>query len=251
MRTRFLSRACFAVSLLAGLGVASILLNGGTEASLDSAKEVFELGTLEAGRKLPLLLSVKNPTEQPLEVRNMQASCGCTVLEEASIFIPPQGSANVTATVTVPHKYGPFSGSVIVELSDATTRQFSFHGFVCQPDLMPIEMGRILRGRSEEQSFTIPFPNEAAFAIKGIQFDERFVHAGYFNGAGKTVHFQLAPSVPYGAFETTIEIRTNLPCNPTLRLPVKGYLQYPIETSAPIIAAGIVNQRKTVSTLIS
>ncbi|MBJ6801389.1 DUF1573 domain-containing protein [Geomonas propionica] len=91
--------------LLVTLCSAAIAL-AAPELSVD--RGTFNFGTVAQGKKVQHTFTIRNNGDAPLQIKKLEASCGCTAAKPSTSIIPPGKSAEIEVTFDS----GSFSGKV-------------------------------------------------------------------------------------------------------------------------------------------
>ncbi|MCC6289298.1 MAG: DUF1573 domain-containing protein [Chitinophagaceae bacterium] len=91
----------------------------------------YDFGKIPQGKPVKHIFEVVNTTKEPLQIENVQASCGCTTPEWDHTPIAP----NATKQITVGYNAamgGPFEKTITVFYDSGKTKQFIIKGEVWQ-----------------------------------------------------------------------------------------------------------------------
>jgi hypothetical protein len=88
---------------------------------IDVAHPVFDFGTVPEGDPARHVFKVKNAGTAPLEIRSVNASCGCTAAAPREKQIPPGGSGEIEVTYSTAGRRGRAEKTVTVNTNDPKT----------------------------------------------------------------------------------------------------------------------------------
>ncbi|MBL7648983.1 MAG: hypothetical protein JNK74_22630 [Candidatus Hydrogenedentes bacterium] len=97
------------------------------------------------------------------------------------------------------------------------------------------------------RTLDFPWPAGADFRIEDIRYDKEIGEADLQNYSMErmsTVSLKPASTLGYGTFTSTVEIVTNDREQLIYTLPVKGYVECPIEIVSDRLAAGLIERNK-------
>jgi len=94
-------------------------------------EETHDFGGVEEGVQAVHVFEFVNSGDQPLQITNVQASCGCTTPDWTKDPIPPKGKGSITTSFNSSGRPGSFSKSItITSNANETTKVLSFRGYV-------------------------------------------------------------------------------------------------------------------------
>jgi hypothetical protein len=81
---------------------------------ISSTEWLADIGTVVPGKTLKILFKLTSPNGRTLNVRGVNASCGCTSLPSPPQIIASAGETNTDAIIRVPNGSGSFETRIIV-----------------------------------------------------------------------------------------------------------------------------------------
>ncbi|MBL7648838.1 MAG: DUF1573 domain-containing protein [Candidatus Hydrogenedentes bacterium] len=211
-------------------------------------KSLFEFGNVVEGERIRHIFELKNNTDVELAINEMAASCGCTAVKPSSRTLAPHSTIEFAVELDTRGKSGRTSAKVLVALSDNSTREFNLSGYVYNKVLPPLDFKSVTNSESVVRSFDLNWPVKSEFAIAEIIYDRELFDVrteDHSREKTSTISVSLVPGVPYGVFNSVVEIRTNSPEQPSYTLSVMGYVEHPIEIISDRLAAGMLDPGRT------
>lgn len=92
--------------------------------------DVYDFGKIPQGKPVHTVFTVKNISQQPLKIANVQASCGCTTPEwDKENAIPAGQDSKITVGYNAAAE-GPFSKVITVTYNETGSKQITIKGEV-------------------------------------------------------------------------------------------------------------------------
>ena len=91
----------------------------------------YDFGKIPQGKPVKHIFEVVNTTKEPLQIENVQASCGCTTPEWDHTPIAPGAAKQITVGYNAAMG-GPFEKTITVFYDSGKTKQFIIKGEVWQ-----------------------------------------------------------------------------------------------------------------------
>lgn len=211
-------------------------------------RAVFEFGGVVEGEAVSHVFELQNHTDGELTISALTTSCGCTAAKPSTRTLAPHTTSEFSVELDTRGKSGQTSATVLVTLSDNSTREFSLRGYVYNKILPPLDFKSVTNSESAIRSFDFSWPKEPDFKISEIKYEKGLfdVHTEEHPAERtSTISVSLVPGVPYGVFNSVMEIRTNSLAQPSYTLSVMGYVQHPIEIVSDRLAAGMLKPGKS------
>jgi hypothetical protein len=89
-----------------------------TAAEASATQWIADLGTLPKGKTVSVLFHIASPNHQPLQIRGVTTSCGCTSMPNPPRTIPASGAVDVEVIFHVPDHVVTFDSKVLLTTSD-------------------------------------------------------------------------------------------------------------------------------------
>jgi len=107
----------FGLCLLLGLGIGTARAQDArfNSPGVQFESTTFNFGNLRQGDVAEHTFTFRNTGDRPLEIRNVRASCGCTVPEWTRELIPPGGTGRIEARFNSAGKTGHQHKTLTVE----------------------------------------------------------------------------------------------------------------------------------------
>lgn len=126
-RPRFAGVVLGAAVVTVGLGAAGSWVYGSPAAALARLRGdeltvspgYLDFGTLSAGDRRDVTLTVSNWSAAPVRLIGGTSDCTCTTLSDLPITIPPGGRADVTVTMVAPASAGALTRTVVLRTDHA------------------------------------------------------------------------------------------------------------------------------------
>ncbi|MCO5171286.1 MAG: DUF1573 domain-containing protein [Planctomycetes bacterium] len=201
------------------------------------------------GKVIDLKVPIHNRGDAPLQLTRAEPSCGCTVMALPTDPIPPGGRAELALRFDSSEKLGAQSLQILLYSNDPTQNDvgsFCTQLFV-QGDVRSLYrvnpagafFGEVVRGLGvEERVVTITGQGEArrGFTARVVSAtpDHLQVVAEPVPGGeggrprGLRLRLRLLPHAPAGEVQHVVELETDVPEQPRLRLPAVGVVTHRI-----------------------
>lgn len=250
-----LSRNELMKQLIAGLwalltlAVSSAALSQ-TGPSLTIEEPVKDVGIVESGATVTHTFMLRNDGDGLLEILEVDPDCGCTVVE-FDRYIQPGKSGRITAAVDVSTFFGPIAKYLVVFTNDPASPEVSLAIKVEVRPRVQVHPGyvrflSVVGDEAQRADQTVWASDIEGFEIKTARSPYRFVsvtareaeeNERRSEGRGRQwlIEVQLAPNAPVGPMADHIELETNHPDKPLVRVPVSGFVR-PILAASPPFA---------------
>jgi len=212
-------------------------------------KRSHDFGTVAVAAKTEVSFPVFNPYNQPLHIRNVRRSCGCTTPVVESEYIQPgetgailakfntdtfRGSKGATLTVVVDK---PFYSEVRLRVDGYIRSDIVFH-----PG--ELEFGTIDRGESVSKSVRVLYAGRDDWQLVELRSNVPWLvpNKKRVRDGGGQIEYELTVAVredaPQGMFQNEIVLLTNDSKRPEVPLTVTGKVDSPLTISPQAIALG-------------
>lgn len=185
---------------------------------------------------------IRNAGTLSLEIRDVHASCGCTVVKPSQNLVPPGGEASIHARLDLRGRSGLQMKTITVTSNDPETPTLSLQlkGTAVQalrtqpPSLF---LGRLEPGAPRSRTFDI-ISARGPIQITNLRAD----HPGVAlrpvelepGGDGSTRRFEmtLSPDLPEGAINGSVFILTDMAGQAELSVPFAAFIVNPLPAPA-------------------
>lgn len=221
------------------------------------AEPVVDAGEVPVGEPIDVVFAIENRGDAPLHVTEVRPTCGCTVAEYDRT-IEPGATGKVRATVDTTSIVGPNAKAITVFTDDPESPRIQL---TVQSDVKPFltvapgyaRFTSFIRDeRDQTQSQLLSAPDFPDLEITGVESPAEFVAVSYREAraderaegaAGKQwrVDVTLEKSAPVGPVADHVVVRTNHPKQPTVEIPVSGFVRPIVAVTPPSIDFGQVD----------
>lgn len=230
--------ACLALVLLA----TAVWAQGKPVAVL--VDPIQDAGTVRKGELIERTFKIRNEGDEPLRILEVKPSCGCTVADYDRT-IRPGAVGTVKAAVKSAGFDGPIAKSVTVRTNDAANPRLEL---VIKANVSPYVRVRpgyarylVVEGGGAETSTQTLSSQEPGLAILSVESPFPYlqiVPRRADEEEGEThpewkLEMTLAADAPVGPLASHAVVRTNHPKQPTLQIPVSGFVRPVIGVSPP------------------
>ena len=177
---------------------------------------------------------IRNEGSLSLEIRGVQASCGCTAVKPSQDVIPPGGEGSIHARLDLRGRSGLQAKTITVQSNDPQTPSLilqlkgnAVQVLRAQPST--IFFGRIGADGVRNRTFDV-ISAQGPMQIKEFHADNPDVLVTAVPpeaGADGSLHrfeVKLADSLPEGNVNCTIFVQTDVAGQPVLTIPVAAYI---------------------------
>ena len=214
---------------------------------------VADVGIVESGATVTHTFTLRNQGDAVLELLEVDPDCGCTVAEYDAV-IGPGSSGEITAVVDVTTFVGPIVKYLKVVTNDRQNPELTL-GVKAevrpQVQVYPgyVRFLTVVGAETEPADQTVWAADIPNFEILKARSPYRFVRVRAreaseeerrSEGQGKQwrVEVALAPNAPVGPLADHIELETNHPDRPVIRIPVSGFVRPVLAASPPFVDFG-------------
>jgi len=197
----------------------------------------FDFGAAEPGAVINHEYEVRNDGGTTLEIRNVRASCGCTIVKPpANNMLKPGETAKIGASLNLAGRNGHQEKHVIVESNDPATPTMllNLRGDVRQEIAITPERltpGQIRGDVSVEMD--VLFGNNSPTPIHVMEARSSTTNlylelSTITTGKEYRVHVKTMPPLPPGVMAGTISLFTDYPSRPVFEVPFNAVIQGPL-----------------------
>ncbi|HBA86991.1 MAG TPA: hypothetical protein DCZ75_03090 [Geobacter sp.] len=220
-----------AFSLLANLVVAAVAT---AAPELSVGKGTYNFGTVTQGKKVTHVFTIKNGGDQPLQIKKLEAACGCTAVKPSTSVVQPGRSAEIE----VIFDSSAFSGKVQKTVTMTTnagktpTYTFAMEGSVTEElQVIPrqLSLGSLASGVAKQ--VTVIVTNNGGNSVKilavnvnsnSLQMKPTIRKGELKPGESGTIEVAVTPRPEAKVLSGYLHIVTNHPQKKELTVPVYG-----------------------------
>ena len=149
---------------------------------ISSPSKSVDLGTHEAGAKVPAEWFIKNTGDDILKIASVKASCGCTTPDFVPIDLKPGEMTTIEAEFNSAGRSGKNSKSLTVNSNDPKTPRYTLT-FKCNVSTAvalsskSVNFGAIPVGETATDTVTITNNKDSLMTISSVKFTNNKVHS--------------------------------------------------------------------------
>lgn len=179
-----------------------------------------DFGTVARAAKTEFRFEFENPYSQPIHVRSVRTSCGCTTPMIETETVPPGGRGSILARFNTGTHSGARAATVTVTFDKPSYGEAQLHvkGYirtdvVFQPG--EANFGSVAQGESKSMDIVLDYAGKPTWEITRIQCDESCVRIEKEEKARNNGRIQYAVKIrldetaPAGPIESEIVVHTN------------------------------------------
>lgn len=196
-----------------------------SSSSANSFTQLFQetshdFGTVARAAKTEYRFQFENPYSQPIHVRSVRTSCGCTTPIVETEIVPPGGQGVILARFNTGTHSGARAATVTVTFDKPSFGEVQLHvkGYirtdvVFQPG--EVNFGSVSQGEGKSMDVVLDYAGKPTWEITRIQCDESCIKLEKEEKSRKNGRIQYAIKVrldenaPSGPIESEIVIYTN------------------------------------------
>jgi uncharacterized membrane protein len=202
------------------------------ELTVESGK--FDFGSVPQGKKVQHSFKIKNSGDAPLQIKQLEADCGCTAAKPSSSLIAPGKTAEVEVTFDSENFSGPVQKNVAMTTNAASTPNYTFtlHGTVLDPvQVTPrqLSLGALQMGKEKQVEVKVTNNGSANLKILGVtsnsntlQIKSNIKKSELKPGEATTVEFSISPTTPAKILSGYVHIQISHAQKKEITLPVYG-----------------------------
>ncbi|HYU35441.1 MAG TPA: DUF1573 domain-containing protein [Thermoanaerobaculia bacterium] len=239
------------LALCAVLLVATTLLAQAGKPKAVPVEPIKDAGVVPKGDKVANDFVIRNEGDAPLQITDVRASCGCTVVDFDKVIAPGQ-TGKVHAEVDTTTFNGPISKGVTVFTNDPEHAQIELTLRANVEPYIQAKPGyaRYITVQGEEKTGTISqtiwSPDGTSFDVLKVDSPYPFLTTTYREAKpeeripdveGKQWRLEMALSndAPVGALADYVRITTNHPKQKLVTIPISGFVR-PVIAVTPDVA---------------
>jgi hypothetical protein len=214
--------------------------SGAAEPKTVVPEPVVDVGVVEKGAKIEHRFLIRNDGNAPLEIREVEPACGCTVAEFDRV-IAPRSSGEVLAIIDTKNFRGPIAKSVTVFTTDPANPRLNL---VVKAEVRPQVEARpgyarliVVEGEPAESSkqwlWSSDGPPLEISKVDSpypfLKVDFRLADAEERSEKGAEqqwlVEMTLSAAAPVGPLADFVVVHTNHPGQKVVKIPVSGFVR--------------------------
>jgi hypothetical protein len=204
-------------------------------------QQEVDIGTHADTEKVSHTFRLFNPGPRSLQVENISASCGCTVVGKVARHVSPFTFLSVPVEVTLFGKEGNFDSSISVVFADLTVAKLSVKG-VARPALQEqIVLGKMQQGDAG-RAFLLP---NTVQIDNGVIFEDKVLRVSVEQEKvleQQMVRFAPVQDATSGEFRRQIDLPLKDALGKTMKVDVAGTVRGEVEPSAEAISIGYISK---------
>ena len=249
----------------ANLALCCVLLAGATLLAQGAAGKpkavvpelIKDVGFVAKGDLVTHEFVIRNDGNAPLELREVRAACGCTVVDFDKVIAPGK-AGKVRVTVDTGSFNGPVAKGVTVYTNDPETPTLELTVRTDVGQFIKIKPGYArfitVQGEAEGKIVqTLWTPDNTPLEIVKVESPYPFMNVRFWEAKPEErlkenadqqqwkVELHLTDEAPVGALTEPIKIHINHPKQKLLQLPVSGFVRPVMAVTPPVIDIGQVN----------
>ncbi|HBG05783.1 MAG: hypothetical protein A2075_19140 [Geobacteraceae bacterium GWC2_58_44] len=192
----------------------------------------FDFGTITQGKKVQHDFKIRNSGDQPLQIKQLEAACGCTAVKPSSSLIPPGRSAEIQVTFDSGNFSGKVHKTVVMTTNAGKTPKYTFNmeaDIVEELQVAPrqLSLGAIEAGATKQVSVAVT--NRGGSSVKllsvtvnsnSLQIKANIKKAELKPGETGTVELSITPRPEAKVLSGYLHIVTNNPQKKEITVPV-------------------------------
>lgn len=227
--TKFIARAlAFALALAAAPPLSA---PAAAAPALVIEPPTVDLGILEGDVAVPFGFTLRNDGDEPLLIREVNPTCGCTVVFLADSLLAPGEIVPLTGAFHSRKLEGSVLKTILIETNDpARPRAVAILRVWVQRELTlsyeSVDFGSFDAETIKEEKILIRPSAEIALEILGVEAPPERYQCWIEDGekpGDRVLHVTLLPQREGIVLADTIRVRTNVKNRETIALPVRGH----------------------------
>jgi Protein of unknown function (DUF1573) len=250
------------LALCCAIVAATLLAQGTASAPKAVAVEmVKDLGFVPKGEMASHEFQIRNEGNAPLEVREVRASCGCTVTEFDKVVAPGQ-MGKVRMTVDTTTFNGPISKGVTVYTNDPATPTMELTIRAKVEPFIKVKPGyaRYITVQGEEKEGkivqTLWTPDKSPLEIVKVESPYPYLNIRFWEAKPEErikeapdqqqwkIEMHLSNDAPVGALTEAVKVHTNHPKQKLVQIPVSGFIRPIVAVTPPVIDFGQIDAKQ-------
>lgn len=198
---------------------------------------LHDFGEARQGSSVQHTFTVTNSTQNPLRVRQVQTTCGCTATSvEKGTTIEPGKSIEVPVTVNLQGKHDAVESKVLLHFSDGVQpTEMVMRGRVAKEYPDSVQLAKCKRGEQPAETIELKtYPGQPPLEITDIEYKKDLLEVTVVPGSSPGVYsITIKPiaTAPYGTFHDQVVVHTNDTTVPDKRINVHGHILKKLEAT--------------------
>ncbi len=222
---------------------------------LNVPESFHSFGHIYRGQKVQHLFLLKNVGEANLEIKAVNASCGCTAAAPSQKIIPPMGEAYIEVTFNSTNFTGKVKKTVSVETNDPqepvhtlTLEAYVIEEVTATPPRLTL--GQIKQGEGRNLQVEIKSPLGLDLKVPKAQSSSKAIMVNSIerqpNGE-YIIQLEVKKDSQPGRFSGDLVVYTSSQHQPTITIPFFGEVVGHVSVFPPQLSFGLVRKGKAVS----
>lgn len=203
-------------------------------AELTVEKGKFDFGSVPQGKKVQHSFKIKNSGDAPLQIKQLEADCGCTAAKPSTSLIAPGKTAEIEVTFDSENFSGKVEKNVVVTTNAANTPNYTLnmHGTVLDPvQVTPrqLSVGALKTGEPKQVKVNVTNNGSSNLKILGVtsnsntlQIKPDIKKSELKPGQTGTVELSITATSQAKILSGYVHIQTSHPQKKEITLPVYG-----------------------------
>ncbi len=247
-------------TLLLTLAICTIATASLAQPRIEVVPERLDLGSLQAWETRDHDVVIRNTGDQPLRIRNVESTCGCTVPALEVTEIAPGAQTVMQVHFNSKNFQGPQLKYVHIYSNDPVRGAFDF--LVTADIKVPLYMNpttTMLRfpslrvGSTESMTYTFRTEDVPRLEIQPESWPRQWLDITVKPGADAQtadVVFAIRPDGPVGRYREIVRLATNVPAVPTVNLEVDVTLTADLVLGMERVNLGALTPGQSVETRV-
>jgi hypothetical protein len=248
------------LALCAAFLVATTLLAQAGKPKAVPVEAIKDVGVVPKGDKVVHDFLIRNDGDAPLQITDVRAACGCTVVDYDKTIAPGQ-TGKIHAEVDTATFNGPISKSVTVFTNDPDAAQLDLTVRAKVEPFIQAKPGyaRYITVQGEEKTGTIAqtiwAPDGTSFDVTGVESPYPFLKTSFreakpeervpdVQGKQWRIDMTLSSDAAVGALADHVRIATTHPKQKLVTIPVSGFVRPVIAVTPPVADFGQVELKE-------
>ena len=248
------------LALFATLLVATTLLAQAGKPKAVPVEPIKDVGIVPKGDKVVHDFLIRNEGDAPLQITDVRAACGCTVVEYDKVIAPGQ-TGKFHAEVNTATFNGPISKGVTVFTNDPDAAQIELTVRAKVEPFIQAKPGyaRYITVQGEEKTGTIAqtvwAPDGTSFDVTGVESPYPFLKTSFreakpeervpdVQGKQWRIEMTLSNDAAVGALADHVKVTTTHPKQKLVTIPVSGFVRPVIAVTPPVADFGQVELKE-------
>lgn len=220
-----------------------------------------DFGTVARAAKTEHRFYFNNPYSQPLHVRSVRTSCGCTTPTVETEIVPPGGRGSILAKFNTGTHTGSRAATLTVTFDKPTFAEIQLHvkGYI-RSDVVfqPGEatFGNIMQGESKTIEVAIDYAGKPTWQINQVTAGDSFIKVSHSEVSRQNgrIRYNLVVNIngdaPAGPLESELVVHTNDRNLTTVPLKLVANIAPEISVSPQTLSLGDIVQGEPIKQMV-